>query len=149
MPVMNRATCNSQLTNPIIQGRVTNEHMCIGVATINPNICNVRKGVLKLFLQFYFHLSYFRTTLALVITAIVNWLVCSALADSVTRPTVQDSRSSPVSTSTGSTVNYCAKIIQGQAVFLPQRLVSNVLRPFRSNKYNFISVLSTLCLVLI
>lgn len=43
MPVMNRATCNSQLTNPIIQGRVTNEHMCIGVATINPNICNVRK----------------------------------------------------------------------------------------------------------
>lgn len=41
LPVMNRETCNSQLTNPLIQGFVTNQHICVGVVTINAAICNV------------------------------------------------------------------------------------------------------------
>lgn len=41
-PVMNRQMCNSQLSNPIIQGQVSERHICVGVATLNPVACNVR-----------------------------------------------------------------------------------------------------------
>lgn len=38
-PVMSREMCN-QLPNPIIMGRVTDQHICVGAATMNTATCN-------------------------------------------------------------------------------------------------------------